>query len=235
MRKTPILHAPAAPLVAAPLILVACGTVAPFALRPLGSLLTPAAASISGADVHEHLALWHGFTPVLLTSLFAIAAGYVLFLNRSLLRRILYWLPRRLRGVVIFQYTLDGIYALAQVTARLSQGYTLATQSAIVLLAAFVPVAVALQHIELSDLMPKTGELPGAPETILVLLTVVSAYVTVRVRTKAGRNRQPGRRRCHGNAILRLFQCAGPGAYTAADRSVDRRAACAGIYQVAAG
>ena len=68
----------------------------------------------------------------------------------------------------------------------MSQGYTLATQSAIVLLAAFIPVAVAVRHIPLDDLMPDTSVLPGAPETILVLMTVVSAYVTMRVRTSLG-------------------------------------------------
>ena len=186
IRQTPIHHRPAAPFVAAPLILAACGTVAPFALQPLTALFTPAAAAIAGGAVHKHAALWHGVTPALLTSLFAIAVGIALFLNRSLLRRILYWLPRGLRGVVIFQRFLNGIYAFAQVTARLSQGYTLATQSAIVLLAAFAPVAVALRHISLDDLMPATDILPTAPETILVLLTVVSAYVTVRARTRLG-------------------------------------------------
>ena len=183
---TPIHHAPAAPFVAAPLILVACGTVAPFALQPLSVFLAAAASAIAGETVHKHAALWHGFTPVLLTSLLAIAAGIWLFLNRSLLRRTLARLPERLRGVVIFQGFLDGIYALAQITARFSQGYTLASQSAIVLLAAFVPVVVALRQVQLNDLIPATDILPGAPETILILMTVVSAYVTVRVRTRLG-------------------------------------------------
>ena len=184
--QTPIHHAPAAPFVAAPLILVACGTVAPFALQPLSVFLTAAASAIAGETVHKHAALWHGFTPVLMTSLLAIAAGIWLFLNRSLLRRTLARLPERLRGVVIFQDFLDGIYALAQITARFSQGYTLASQSAIVLLAAFVPVVVALRQVQLNDLIPATDILPGAPETILILMTVVSAYVTVRVRTRLG-------------------------------------------------
>ena len=184
--QTPIHHAPAAPFVAAPLILVACGTVAPFALQPLSVFLTAAASAIAGETVHKHAALWHGFTPVLMTSLLAIAAGIWLFLNRSLLRRTLARLPERLRGVVIFQGFLDGIYALAQITARFSQGYTLASQSAIVLLAAFVPVVVALRQVQLNDLIPATDILPGAPETILILMTVVSAYVTVRVRTRLG-------------------------------------------------
>ena len=184
--QTPIHHAPAAPFVGAPLILVALGTVIPFTLQPLSSFFDAAASSIYGETVHKHAALWHGFTPVLLTSLLAIAAGAWLFLNRSFLRWSLARLPERLRGVVIFQGVLDGMYALAQVTARFSQGYTLASQSAIVLLAAFLPVVVALRQIQLNDLIPTADVLPGAPETILILMTVVSAYVTIRVRTRLG-------------------------------------------------
>ena len=183
---TPVHHAPAPSFVAAPLLLVACGTIAPFALKPLDTFLTSAASSISGAPVHKHAALWHGFTPVLLTSLLAIAAGIWLFLNRSFLRRTLAKLPDSLRGVVIFQTSLDGIYALGQVTARFSQGYTLATQAAIVLVAAFVPVAVALRQIAPGDLLPSNDVLAGPHETVLILLTVVSAYVTVRIRTSLG-------------------------------------------------
>ncbi len=183
---TPVHHVPAAAFVAAPLILVACGTVAPFALRPLSFFFDAAASSIYGETVHKHAALWHGFTPVLLTSMLAITAGAWLFLKRSLLRRSLARLPERLRGVVIFQGVLDGMYALAQVTARFSQGYTLASQSAIVLLAAFLPVVFALRQIQLNDLIPTADVLPGAPETILILMTVVSAYVTIRVRTRLG-------------------------------------------------
>ncbi len=179
-------HAPAAPFVAAPLVLVACGTVAPFVLQPLAALITPAAAAIYGGPVQKYVALWHGFTPALLLSLFAIALGVGLFLNRSFLRRALNLLPDGLRGVVLFQNILDGIYALGQITARFSQGYTLATQVAIVLLAAFVPVVAALRYIPLNALMPAKEPSLGAPETILVLLTVVSAYVTVRARTRLG-------------------------------------------------
>ena len=184
--QTQIHHAPAAPFVAAPLLLVALGAVAPFALQPLDTFLTSAAASISGAPVHKHVSLWHGFTPALLTSLLAIAVGAWLFLNRAFLRRTLAALPESLRGVVIFQKTLDGIYALGQITARLSQGYTLASQAAIVLLAAFVPVAVALLQIAPRDILPATDVLPGAPETVLILLMIVSTYVTVRVRNRLG-------------------------------------------------
>ena len=183
---THVHHAPPAPFVAAPLLLVALGTIAPFALQTLDAFLTSAAASISGAPVHKHAALWHGFTPALLTSLLAIAAGVWLFLNRSFLRRRMARLPESLRGVVIFQRALDGVYGLGQVTARFSQGYTLATQAAIVLVAAFVPVAVALRQIGLYDLEPSPSVVPGATETILILIMVVSAYVTVRIKSSLG-------------------------------------------------
>ena len=95
-------------------------------------------------------------------------------------------LPESLRGVVIFQRALDGVYGLGQVTARFSQGYTLATQAAIVLVAAFVPVAVALRQIGLYDLEPSPSVVPGATETILILIMVVSAYVTVRIKSSLG-------------------------------------------------
>ncbi|MCY4116077.1 MAG: proton-conducting transporter membrane subunit [Caldilineaceae bacterium] len=183
---TPVLHAPSGPFVAAPLILVACGTAMPFLLGPLSGLFTLAAAPAPLQTMDKHVSLWHGFTPALFTSLLAIAVGIVLFLNRNLLRRMLLSVPRRMRGVLLFQQALDGIYTLAQITARLSQGYTLATQSAIVLLAAFVPVAAALRHIRLNDLMPQTSVVAGSSETILILMTIVSAYVTVRVRTRLG-------------------------------------------------
>ncbi|MCY4078895.1 MAG: proton-conducting transporter membrane subunit [Caldilineaceae bacterium] len=179
-------HHPAFSFVAAPLFLVACGTVAPFALQPLNKLFMPAAAAISGEPVHKYAALWHGFSPVLLTSILAIAAGVLLFFKRAFLRREMARLPEGLRGVVIFQALLDRVYALGQVTARFSQGYTLASQAAIVLLAAAIPVAVALPQVSPSDLVPSNDFIPGAPETILILMMVVSAYVTVRIRTSLG-------------------------------------------------
>lgn len=183
---TPIHHPPAPPFVAAPLILVALGTFAPFVLKPLSRVFTPAAASIAAQPVQVYASLWHGFTPALLTSLLAITVGIWLFLIRSRLRAFLSQLPDNLRGVFLFQRILDDLYALAQVTARFSQGYTLATQSGVVLLAASIPIVVALRQINLNDLFPSPLALPGAPETVLILMIGVSAYVTARVTSRLG-------------------------------------------------
>lgn len=186
VRPTPVHHPPSAPFLAGPLFLVACGLAAPFALGPLDGLFSAASASAYGGPIHAHAALWHGFTPALLTSLLAIAAGAALFASRARLRTLLGAFPPKLRGVALFQDLLDGIYSLARLTAQLSQGYTLATQSAIVLLAACVPVAAALGSVPLGTLLPQSWTLPAPTETILVLLTIVSAFVTVRVGTRMG-------------------------------------------------
>lgn len=177
-------HTPAIPFVAAPLILVGVGIAVPFMLQSLAALINPAVSAISAAPVTKTLSLWHGITPALLTSLLVITIGFGLFRSRDILRRALSRLPDGLRGVVIFQRALNGLYGWAQIIARFSQGYTLATQVAIVLLAAFVPVLAALGHITLNDLRPATAAPLEAPDTILILLTVVSAYATTRARTR---------------------------------------------------
>lgn len=178
-------HPPGWAFVAGPLALVLLGTAAPLLLTPLAGLINPAVAAIAGEPSKNYLALWHGFTPVFFTSLLAIAAGVGLFFLRGALRQGLEALPEELRGVVLFQKALDGLYELAHSTARFSQGYTLATQGAIVLLAAFVPVLVALRQITPAELIP-TGMDLAPPEIILTLLTVVAAIVTVRAQTRLG-------------------------------------------------
>lgn len=178
-------HPPAFGFVLPPLLLVLLGTAAPFLLGPLAQIVDPAATAIRNAEIHSHLALWHGFTPVLFTSLGAIATGFVLFLGRSVLRRGLAVLPPHLRGVVIFQNSMDGLYALADRVTRLVQGHTLAAQAAVVLLVAFVPVLAALSKTSLRQLLPDLGSEPmEVTEMIMALLLVIAAWVTVRARSR---------------------------------------------------
>lgn len=178
-------HPPVFGLVLPPLLLVLLGTAAPFLLGPLAQLVDPAATAIRNEEIHSHLALWHGFTPVLFTSLGAIAAGFLLFLARSLLRRGLAVLPPHLRGVVLFQRSLDGLYALPEWVTRTVQGHTLAAQAAVVLLVAFVPVLATLFQTPLGQLLPDVGEEPmQGTEMILALLLVIAAWVTVRAESR---------------------------------------------------
>ncbi|HRJ40491.1 MAG: DUF4040 domain-containing protein [Caldilineaceae bacterium] len=178
-------HPPSFGFVLPPLFLVLLGTAAPFLLGPLAQLIDPAATAIRNQTIYSHLALWHGFTPVFITSLLAIGTGTLLFLGRNYYRRFLAVLPQSVRGVVLFQRALDGLYGLADHTARLVQGHTLATQSAVVLLVSFVPVAAALTYTSLGELLPDMGSQPiGWPELILAFLLALAAWVTVRAESR---------------------------------------------------
>ena len=64
----------------APLMPAAAGLV--FGLLPgllSGSLVAPAAAAAAGRHVETHLALWHGFSPMLALSLVTIALGFAFY------------------------------------------------------------------------------------------------------------------------------------------------------------
>ena len=178
-------HPPAFGFVLPPLLLALLGAVAPFLLGPLAPIIDPAASAISAEAIHSHLALWHGFTPLFITSLLAIGSGFLLFLGRGLVRRALAVLPQGLRGVVLFQRMLDGLYGLADRTARLVQGHTLAAQSAVVIVVALVPVLAALTYTSLGELLPDMSAQPmRAPEMIMEFLLALAAWVTIRAESR---------------------------------------------------
>jgi multicomponent Na+:H+ antiporter subunit A len=179
-------HRPAFSFVLAPLLLAAIGTVAPFMLTYLALLIDPAISAIANETIETHLALWHGFTPVFISSLVAIAIGLGLFAGRNSVRRTLDLLPERLRAVMIFQAVLEGLYRLGGWTARVSQGYTLSTQSAIVIIAALIPLLAALTYTDLSVLAPDWSQTIEIPEIVLAAMLVVAAIITVRTSSRLG-------------------------------------------------
>ena len=86
--QKPTAHAPHAPGVAlwlGPLVLgVMALLLGAVALDPLGALLIgPAATAAYGSPVTLRLALWHGFTPMLILSLITLAIGAALFVLRG--------------------------------------------------------------------------------------------------------------------------------------------------------
>src|SRR5690606_39064219 len=89
-------------------------------------LLSAASASALGREVHLHLALWHGLTPVLALSALTFAGGVGVFAGRSLLRR----LASRWEGAARFgpagwyRLALRGLNGLAlALTQQLQSGY----------------------------------------------------------------------------------------------------------------
>lgn len=185
-------HRPAFGFVLAPLVLALVGTVAPFLLGILATVLDPTASTIANQEIVTDLALWHGFTPTFAISLVAIASGLLIFLFRDAVRSWLNLFPDRLQGAYLFQRVLDGLYELANWTARMVQGHTLATQASVILLAGLVPLLVALSQMDIGILFPDLArflhpdELIHAHELIIAFLTMLAAVVTIRAQSRLG-------------------------------------------------
>ena len=179
-------HMPSFSFQLGPVALVALGTLAPLALPWFNEyIFAPAASSISGSEMHTHVKLWHGFTPVLMTSMVAIAFGVVVFLTRDRFRTWLARYPSNLTGVYVFDKIIYGVYDLARLTTRHVQGGTLASQASVVLLAAVVVLAfVASQTDWTHDLPIDWSNQASITEIILTVLAATAAVVTVRARTR---------------------------------------------------
>ncbi|MFE7744234.1 Na+/H+ antiporter subunit A [Nocardia sp. NPDC057455] len=75
-------HPPGALFLAAPVILAAASLVAGLAPSWLDARLRPYAETLAGPPL-SHLALWHGFTPALASTLLIVAVGVVLYRLRD--------------------------------------------------------------------------------------------------------------------------------------------------------
>jgi multicomponent Na+:H+ antiporter subunit A len=179
-------HMPSFSFQFGPAALVAIGTLSPLALPWLNEyLFGPAASSIGGTEIHTHVKLWHGFTPVLMASLLAIAAGIGIFAWRNRFRIWIASTPSNLTGVYVFDKTVYAGYDLARVTTRFIQGGTLASQASVVLLAAVaVLVAVIVQTDWLNDLPVDWSNPASLTEIILAALAATAALTTARARTR---------------------------------------------------
>ena len=184
-------HAPSFSFVLGPLLLTLIGTMIPFVLAQVEEVLfSSPASSILGEEIHLHLKLWHGFTPVLMVSLAAIATGIGIFFIRTGLRHLLEQAPASLNGVYIFNRINDGVYGFATWVTRRVQGGTMGQQLSIILVAAFAMVAAGLlitfRSGTVSSLAIIWTARPEIPEAIIALLTVISAVSTVRARSRLG-------------------------------------------------
>jgi multicomponent Na+:H+ antiporter subunit A len=179
-------HAPAFAFVLAPLLLTLIGTAIPYMLGPVGDQLLDAPASaIFGRTVEMHLALWHGWTPVVITSLAAIATGVLIFFARSALRAALRALPDALNGAAVFDKTVDLIQQLAVWVTRKIQGGTFAQQASITLAAAILALGYSLRALQWPlDFRALWGNSPSLAEFILAVLGGVAAIATVRAPTR---------------------------------------------------
>ncbi len=179
-------HAPTFVFVLPPLLLTLIGTAIPFLLPQIEKVLfTPPVSAVAGTETIVHLALWHGFTPVLFTSLGAIALGGIFFWQREKLRRALSAMPLWLNGTKIFELFYKGSYSLARLVTRIVQGGTLEGQISITLLAVVAMFVYAATLADFShDLRINWLARPQFFEIILSLLTILAALATVRATNR---------------------------------------------------
>jgi multicomponent Na+:H+ antiporter subunit A len=179
-------HAPPLGFVLPPLVLVLIGTAIPLALPWVekGLLIAPAGA-IAGETLDAHLALWHGFTPVFLTSLGAIALGVFFFWQRARIRMLFTIAPSWLNGQIFYEWFYKSSYRLARQTTKVIQGGRLEGQVSITLLCAVAAVAHAfLLRGGIYDLRIDWSRTPEFQEIILATLAIVAAIVTVRAERR---------------------------------------------------
>lgn len=179
-------HAPSFWFVLPALLLTLLGTLMPFVIGPVETVLLGAPASIiANAPVKIHLALWHGFNTVFLISLAAIAVGVVLFWQRDQIRRLFTYIPSRLNGAAIFEALYELTYTLARWTTRLIQGGQLASQVSVTFLCLAAVVLYALVWLRgFATITINQASALEVEDLILAGLAIVAALVTVRAQNR---------------------------------------------------
>ncbi len=175
-------HAPSFWFVFPALLLTLIGTTIPFVTGLVEKALLGAPASaIANSEIDVHLALWHGFTPVLLISIVAIAVGVALCWQRDRIRALFVYVPVQITGANIFEWIYDRSYELARVVTRVVQGGQLAGQISITLLCLVGVLLYALIGLGgLGELVIDWQAMPQFHEAVLAALAIVAAIVTVR-------------------------------------------------------
>ncbi|MBX3047910.1 MAG: DUF4040 domain-containing protein [Anaerolineales bacterium] len=186
-KQAAVQHPPSALFVLPVLLLAGVGTAIPFMLGIVeqGLFAAPASA-VLGAPVTLHLSLWHGWTPVFLTSLLAIALGLLVFWLRQPVRAAFAQAPKKLNGTGIFDGLVNGLYTVADWSTRSVQGATLPTQVSVILLAAtgFLLYAGLSSGTLLAELGINWAARPTFYEVVLAALAVVAALITVRIQSR---------------------------------------------------
>ncbi|MBX3009947.1 MAG: DUF4040 domain-containing protein [Caldilineaceae bacterium] len=179
-------HAPSFWFVLPALALTVLGTAIPFMLGWVEKGLFGAPASaIANEKIEVHLALWHGFTPIFLISLLAIALGATIAWQRDRLRALFIYPPAWLTGTQAFDWLYQRSYDLARVTTRVVQGGQLAGQISITLLCLVsVVLYVTVRLNGAAEFNINWQAIPAFHEAVLAGLAIFAAIATVRTQDR---------------------------------------------------
>ncbi len=171
-------HDPPFAMWAAPALLVVVVVligIAPFLAE---GLVTIAANAVTGADLHPHLKIWHGFTPALWMSAVATVSGAILLWQYGALDRIWVALPRP-EAKTIFDRLVAAVAAGARSVSEAMHNGAISRYLAI-----FTVASVALGWIAYSGggLGSPTRDLLPVPLVVAVvwfMLVSATGYVAV--------------------------------------------------------
>ena len=169
-------HDPPFGMWAAPALLVAMVViigVAPFLAE---GIVTAAANAVTGADLHPHLKIWHGFTPALWMSVIAVAGGIVLLLLHKPLDRLWIAAPRP-EAKAIFDRLIAGLVAASRAITEIGHNGAISRYLAI-----FTASSVALGWVAYSSsgLSAPTRELlPVSPVIFVGWVMLIVATLSV--------------------------------------------------------
>ncbi|WP_306044458.1 monovalent cation/H+ antiporter subunit A [Nioella sp. MMSF_3534] len=169
-------HDPPFGMWAAPALLVAMVViigVAPFLAE---GIVTAAANAVTGADLHPHLKIWHGFTPALWMSVIAVAGGIVLLLLHKPLDKLWIAAPRP-EAKAIFDRLIAGLVSASRAITEIGHNGAISRYLAI-----FTASSVALGWVAYSSggLSAPTRELlPVSPVIFVGWVMLIVATLSV--------------------------------------------------------
>ena len=170
----------------APVVPAAAGLI--FGLHPgllSATLVSPAASAAAAGHVETHLALWHGFSPMLILSLVTIALGfavYGVYTSRHTLVDRWRWVgsfgPDRWYAI-----GLDALKGLAHWQTRFFQSGYLHHYVLTIVLTAVILTAFTMIRLK-SFLIAPTDLQISAYELVIVVLMLLAALVAVTSKTR---------------------------------------------------
>ena len=158
-----------------------------FGLMPAlpEALLSAAAGSVLGKPASFHLALWHGFSPLLLLSGVTFALGVLVYLNRAALQKMTAFALPLARCGPSHWYALWLRFlnwsAVGQ-TRVLQNGYLRLYLATIMTVTAVLAWYTFLTEADVSVVKMNWGDI-GVHEWVIALVALVAAIATVRAQT----------------------------------------------------
>ncbi len=158
-----------------------------FGLMPAlpEKLLSAAAGSVLGKEAPMHLALWHGFNPLLALSLATFALGVLVYLNRATLLRVTeFALPVVSRGPSCWYASWLRFlnWSAAGQTRMIQNGYLRLYLATIMTVTAVLAWYTVLAQADIGVIEFKWGEI-RIHEWVLGIVTLVASIATVRAQT----------------------------------------------------